>query len=160
MRYFLLDRVSAVDLERKNISGIKCVTLSDPILHDHFPGHPVMPGALILEGVAQLAGCLLELIFNRDPEVPVRRALLGQIDKMKFSSLSIPGDQLRYEAQIVSQIEEGAKVKVDVYCIEELRVSGFINFSMITMSDPRVTEQRLQLYEIWLRGLTNPPAYR
>ena len=59
MRYILLDRITTLqppELAR----GVKCVSLSDDCMADHFPGHPIMPGALILESLAQLAGVLLE----------------------------------------------------------------------------------------------------
>ena len=59
--------------------GVKCVSLSDEILHDHFPDHPIMPGLLVLEAAAQLGGFLIEMSLNRESD-PLTRALLVQID--------------------------------------------------------------------------------
>ena len=59
MRYVLLDRITALE-PPESARGIKCVTLADDIFADHFPGHPVMPGALTLESLAQLGGVLCE----------------------------------------------------------------------------------------------------
>ena len=55
MRYLLLDRITALDPPDR-ATGIKCCALSEDYLADHFPGHPVMPGALLLEALAQLGG--------------------------------------------------------------------------------------------------------
>src|SRR5262249_56251763 len=57
MRYFLVDKVTEL-VPGERIRGVKCVSLSDEVLHDHFPDFPVMPGALIVEAGAQLAGFL------------------------------------------------------------------------------------------------------
>ena len=51
MRFFLLDKITEYE-PKKSAKGLKCITLSDPVLHDHFPGLPLLPGALIMEGVA------------------------------------------------------------------------------------------------------------
>ena len=57
MRYFLLDKITAFE-PGKRACGIKCVTLTDDILHDHFPDQPLLPGALLLESMSQLGGFL------------------------------------------------------------------------------------------------------
>jgi 3-hydroxymyristoyl/3-hydroxydecanoyl-(acyl carrier protein) dehydratase len=74
VRYVLLDRITT--LEPPELArGIKCVSLADDIFVDHFPGHPVMPGALILEGLAQLAGVLLEATLRQQGRPsPTRKA--------------------------------------------------------------------------------------
>src|SRR5438067_691906 len=92
MRYFLIDKVTELVLGT-HARGVKNITLTDEVLHDHFPDHPIMPGALILEAAAQLAGFLLEVSFNQAGEPP-RRALLVQIELAKFHDTAGPGDQL------------------------------------------------------------------
>jgi 3-hydroxymyristoyl/3-hydroxydecanoyl-(acyl carrier protein) dehydratase len=89
--------------------GLKCVTLTDDILHDHFPDLPILPGALITEGLAQLAGFLLEATFNRDETLAPKRAVLVQIDKMKFHSPTGPGDTLTLRARLESFFEDAAQ---------------------------------------------------
>ena len=88
MRYFLIDKVTEL-VPGERIRGVKCVTLSDEVLHDHFPDYPILPGALILEAGAQLAGFLLEATFN-EPGRPPRRALLAQVRRAKFHEMTGP----------------------------------------------------------------------
>src|ERR1044071_5054987 len=92
MRYYLIDKVTSLDLG-KEARGIKCVTLTDEILHDHFPDYPMLPGALIVEAAAQLAGFLLEMSFNGDGR-PLVRALLVQVQRAKFYNAVGPGDSM------------------------------------------------------------------
>ena len=61
MRYLLLDRITALDPPER-ATGIKCCALSEDYLEHHFPGHPVMPGALMIEALAQLGGVELEAL--------------------------------------------------------------------------------------------------
>ena len=82
MRYFLIDKVTDLVVGER-ARGVKNITLSDEILHDHFPDYPIMPGALILEAAAQLAGFLLEMTFNK-AGAPLLRALLIQVQQAKF----------------------------------------------------------------------------
>src|SRR5258707_11299225 len=109
MRYVLLDRITTLqppELAR----GIKCVALSDDCFADHFPGHPIMPGALILEALAQLAGVLLETTMReRAPSTDGSElhALLTMIDRAKFRHVVRPGDRLELEARGLRATEDG-----------------------------------------------------
>ena len=58
MRYYLVDRILEMEPGVRAV-GVKCITLSDDLLNEHFPGNPVFPGVLLLEGLAQTAGRLL-----------------------------------------------------------------------------------------------------
>jgi 3-hydroxyacyl-[acyl-carrier-protein] dehydratase len=129
-------------------------------VHDHFPEHPILPGALITEGLAQLAGFLLETTFNKDDSRPVRRAVLAQIEKMKFHGMSKPGDRLEYTAKIESILEDAGQVSVEAACDGETRAKGRLTFAMLEIASRRVTEQRLELYGVWTRGISNLPAFR
>src|SRR5262245_66309781 len=95
VRYVLLDRITQLD-PPEVARGIKCVSLADDIFVDHFPGHPVMPGALILEALAQLAGVLLEATMRQRDRHDLH-ALLTMIDRAKFRHLVRPGDRLALE---------------------------------------------------------------
>ena len=85
MRYVLLDRITSLE-PPEFAAGVKCVSLSDDIFADHFPGHPVMPGALILEALAQLGGVLLEATLRQRGRSDLH-ALLTMVDKAKFKKL-------------------------------------------------------------------------
>ena len=158
MRFFLLDKIIEY-VEGESVKGVKCITLTDEIVHDHFPDHPIMPGSLIIEGMAQLAGFLLESTFNKDNEIIVR-AVLMQVDKMKFYKISVPGDKLEYQVKIESLLEDAAKVSVKALCDGEIRCKGKINFQMMNIDTPNVTAQRLSIYKIWTKDLKNCPTLR
>ena len=93
--FLLIDRV--LDCEPgKNIVALKNVTINEPFFPGHFPGQPVMPGVLILEAMAQVAGVMA---LKTVPEDQVKNKVLFfmTIDKAKFRKPVIPGDQVRFE---------------------------------------------------------------
>jgi 3-hydroxyacyl-[acyl-carrier-protein] dehydratase len=95
--FLLVDRIIEMEPE-KRIVGIKNVTYNEPFFPGHFPGHPIMPGVLIVEAMAQTAGLL---VFKSLPEEKYRQPVyfLG-IDHVRFRKPVIPGDQLRLELEI------------------------------------------------------------
>ncbi|MFC4819126.1 3-hydroxyacyl-ACP dehydratase FabZ [Dokdonella ginsengisoli] len=95
--FLLIDRVTAFDLN-KSVTAIKNVTTNEPFFQGHFPGHPVMPGVLIIESMAQAAGVLIMLSESRDPAQPVVFYLV-KVDKVRFNRVVVPGDQLRLEIE-------------------------------------------------------------
>ena len=149
MRYFLIDRVTELKVGEV-ARGIKNITLTDEVLHDHFSDYPIMPGALIVEGASQLAGFLLEMTLNKEGSTP-KRALLVQIDKAKFHCLSGPGDQLIIETRIASLHETAARIDVKVTESERLIAKAKLTFMMKEIDSEWVHEQRRRLYKIWTR---------
>jgi UDP-3-O-[3-hydroxymyristoyl] N-acetylglucosamine deacetylase/3-hydroxyacyl-[acyl-carrier-protein] dehydratase len=93
----LVDRVVEID-QGKRIVGIKNVTINEPFFEGHFPGHPIMPGVLIIEAMAQVGGLLL-LGQVEDPQNKV--VYFMSIDNAKFRKPVIPGDQIRFELEMV-----------------------------------------------------------
>ena len=156
MRYFLIDKVTELT-PGESIRGVKCVTLSDPILHDHFPDYPIMPGALIVEASAQLAGFLVESTFNQEGQTP-RRALLMQIRRAKFHDTSGPGDRLEITATLQSQLDSAAEVRFEVRVGEKKIARGELTFVLKEIDSERVHEQRRYLYRLWTRDLTPAPV--
>ncbi len=95
--FLLVDRV--VEFEAgKRILGVKNVTINEPFFQGHFPGHPIMPGVLIIEGMAQAGGLLLMNEFD-DPQSKV--VYFMSMDEVKFRRPVTPGDQLVYELEMV-----------------------------------------------------------
>jgi|SRR5882724_5472224 len=155
MRYFLLDKITSFEAG-KRASGVKCVTLTDDILHDHFPDYPLLPGALLLESMSQLGGFLVELSFHTHGG-PVRRAVLAQIKDAKFHHGCKPGDRILLEAAIESQLEGAARVTV-LASVEGERVArSDLTFVLREIDSPRVHEQRRQIYRLWTQDLKPPP---
>src|SRR4249920_4094615 len=82
--FLLVDRV--VELEpNKRIRAIKNVTINEPFFLGHFPGHPVMPGVLVLEALAQVGGLLTQLSITRSPGDTDQLFYLVKIDNARFS---------------------------------------------------------------------------
>ena len=90
--FLLIDRV--IEFEpNKRVRAIKNVTINEHFFTGHFPEHPVMPGVLILEALAQAAGALVRLSAEADPNA-AELFYLVKIDNARFSKLVVPGDQL------------------------------------------------------------------
>jgi 3-hydroxyacyl-[acyl-carrier-protein] dehydratase len=137
---------------------VKCATLADEILHDHFPDFPTLPGALVVEAAAQLSGFLLEMSVNR-PGQPILRALLVQIQRAKFSEPVGPGDRLEIEATIESTRETSAQVAFTATVEGKDAARGTLTFVLRTIESARVHEQRRYVYGLWTREFTPPLVF-
>jgi 3-hydroxyacyl-[acyl-carrier-protein] dehydratase len=96
--FLLIDRIVEIE-RRKRIVAIKNVTINEPFFQGHFPDYPIMPGALVVEAIAQAGGVLLM------PEVPDREKKLmvfTGIERAKFRRPVVPGDQLRIEVSVLN----------------------------------------------------------
>ncbi len=100
----LVDRI--VEIEADRIVGIKNVTANEPFFSGHFPEFPVMPGVLIVEAMAQVAGVLV----LKDLGAQQRAVFLASIDQAKFRRPVVPGDQLRIEMKVGKRKASVAKV--------------------------------------------------
>ena len=99
--FLLVDRIVELDPPRR-IVGLKNVTINEPFFQGHFPGAPVMPGVLILEAMAQVAGVM---IYRDMPDDEKNRKLIyfTGIENAKFRRPVVPGDQLRIEMELVNR---------------------------------------------------------
>lgn len=98
--FLLVDRV--IDFqEGKEITAIKNVTINEPFFQGHFPGHPIMPGVLIVEAMAQVGGMLA---FKSEPENAEGKVVYFMgIDKARFRKPVVPGDQIRLVVTVLKQ---------------------------------------------------------
>ena len=95
--FLLVDRV--VEFEHsKRLVALKNVTVNEPHFQGHFPGHPVMPGVLIIEAMAQAAGVLIKMSVPHDPAQAMVFYLV-KVDNARFNRVVVPGDQLRMEIE-------------------------------------------------------------
>src|ERR1700680_4285790 len=90
-RYPMLLVDAIVELEEERVVGIKNVTINEPFFAGHFPDFPVMPGVLIIEAMAQVAGVL---VLNSIPNRHTKLVLLASVEEAKFRKQVRPGDQL------------------------------------------------------------------
>jgi 3-hydroxyacyl-[acyl-carrier-protein] dehydratase len=94
--FLMIDRIVRIDGDESAV-GIKNVTFNEPIFQGHFPGKPICPGVLIIEGMAQTAGALCMSTIDEFKEPPL--VYFMAIDKARFRRPVIPGDTIHYHVQ-------------------------------------------------------------
>ena len=97
--FLLVDRIVEIEGD-KRIVGLKNVTINEPFFQGHFPGAPVMPGVLIIECMAQVAGVM---IYRDMPDKARKLIYFTGIENAKFRRPVLPGDQLRIEMQLLNR---------------------------------------------------------
>ncbi|HXU47257.1 MAG TPA: 3-hydroxyacyl-ACP dehydratase FabZ [Thermoanaerobaculia bacterium] len=120
----LVDRVLEIEPKRR-IVAIKNVTINEPVFLGHFPGRPVMPGVFLIEGLAQAGGLLL---MHDIPDRANKLLLFAGIEEAKFRRPVVPGDQIRYEVEVLrlrsSFCRLAGKVLVDGQLCAEATLSS------------------------------------
>ena len=109
--FLLVDRIIEIEGD-KRIVGIKNVTINEPFFQGHFPGHPIMPGVLIIEAMAQVGGMLL---MDELQEPPPKVVYFMALDNVKFRKPVVPGDQLRSEVEILQLRGRNCRLKGVAY---------------------------------------------
>lgn len=95
--FLLVDRILEIE-DGKRVVGIKNVTINEPFFQGHFPGHPIMPGVLIVEAMAQVGGMLL---LGSVPDPQNKVVYFTSLDNVKWRRPIKPGDQLRFELEMI-----------------------------------------------------------
>ena len=120
--FLLVDRILEIE-DGKRIVGLKNVTINEPFFQGHFPGHPIMPGVLIIEAMAQVGGMLLMgTVPNPDQKV----VYFTSLNNVKWRRPVKPGDQLRFELELLQvrgmmcKMSGIAKVDGQVVCEAEM----------------------------------------
>ena len=105
----LVDRILELT-PGKRVVGLKNVTINEPFFQGHFPGHPIMPGVLIIEAMAQVGGMLLMSYFEGQ-NVEDKVVYFMSLDNVKFRRPVVPGDQIRFELEMVQFRGKTCKMK-------------------------------------------------
>ncbi len=119
--FLLVDRVMEIEKD-KRITGLKNVSINEPFFEGHFPRHPIMPGVLIIEAMAQLAGILAFKSSGHKPADGYLYYLAGA-DKARFKRPVTPGDQLVMEARVISKRRQVVKLGCSAHVGDELACS-------------------------------------
>lgn len=120
--FLLVDRIRELEVGQR-IVGIKNVTINEPFFQGHFPDRPIMPGVLILEAMAQVGGVLA---IKSAPTEGRPVVYLTGVDSAKFRKPVVPGDQLRFEIEVLKKrppfwkMQAKAYVDTDLVCEAEM----------------------------------------
>lgn len=131
--FLFIDRIVEVE-RKKRIVAIKNVTINEPFFQGHFPGYPIMPGALVVESIAQAGGTLLL------PEVPDRENKLmvfTSIERAKFRRPVLPGDQLRIEINVINWRSRAVKMEGRVTIQGQLACEAIVMCQLVPRPDSK-----------------------
>ncbi|WP_312237594.1 3-hydroxyacyl-ACP dehydratase FabZ [Stenotrophomonas sp.] len=126
--FLLVDKVVAIDYEKRTIIANKNVSINEPFFQGHFPGQPIMPGVLIIEAMAQAGGVLTQLTLGRDAQSKL--FYMVKVDKARFTKQVVPGDVLEMHVEIKRVIRNMAvydcvaKVDGEVVACAEVLCAG------------------------------------
>lgn len=129
--FLLLDRVTQLN-KGESIEGYKNVSISEPVFQGHFPGHPIYPGVMIIEGMAQAGGVLAFESSSKEAQQEAKEKVVYfmSIDKAKFRSPVTPGDQLVYKLSVLKHRgniwQLDAKAYVDDKLVAEAELKAMI----------------------------------
>lgn len=122
----MVDRIVELIHGEKAV-GIKCVSINEPYFVGHYPNRPIMPGVLILEAMAQVAGLALTAPEGNDPRLP----LFAAVEKAKFRRPVVPGDQLRIESEVVRSRATMSKISSVATVDGQIAAEAELLFSFI-----------------------------
>jgi UDP-3-O-[3-hydroxymyristoyl] N-acetylglucosamine deacetylase/3-hydroxyacyl-[acyl-carrier-protein] dehydratase len=124
--FLLVDRILEIE-DGKRIVGVKNVTINEPFFQGHFPGHPIMPGVLIIEAMAQVGGMLL---MGAVPEPENKVVYFTSLNNVKWRRPVKPGDQIRFELELLQVRGMMAKMsgvaKVDGQVVAEAEMGAVV----------------------------------
>jgi beta-hydroxyacyl-ACP dehydratase FabZ len=125
--FLLVDRIKELEPDRR-IVGIKSVTINEPFFQGHFPGRPVMPGVLIIEAMAQVGGVL---VFKSGGPSGKPVVYMAGIEEAKFRKPVLPGDQLRFEVDVLKKRPPFWKMQGKAFVENELVCEAVVT-AMVT----------------------------
>ena len=150
MRFYFIDRIEEI-CYGKYITGIKCVSLSDDVFNEHFPGYPIFPGSLIMESMAQLGGSFFEIMMKEN-RLPQKQSILSIINKLKFKNPVVPGDRILVRAEIKAMRDDYSVAAVTASVDDTICAQGEFTFTFMEIDDQRLRDTRQELYDICMKN--------
>jgi 3-hydroxyacyl-[acyl-carrier-protein] dehydratase len=150
MRFFLFDRITKWQVGSA-AEAVKNVALSEDFFDDHFPRRPIMPGVLMIEGMAQLAGLLIEA-SHKDKHGQDAKAILVVLERTKFRGMIRPGDTLTYRAEVSAVNADGGKASASAMCNGKTVASTGMVFAFQFVDDPALDAKRTELMRVWMQS--------
>ena len=134
--FLLVDRIVSMEEGRK-VVGIKNVTFNEPFFQGHFPGNPVMPGVLIVEAMAQVGAVLL---LQGVPDREHKLVYFAGIDRARFRRPVTPGDQVRFEVEVLKLRSRSARLRGEAFVDGSLVAEAELFSSMVDRDGPAPQE--------------------
>lgn len=142
MRFLMVDRIT--ELERgKRASALKNVTLSEDFFTHHFPQQPIMPGALIVECLVQLADWLIRENQNFDSA-----GLPAAFETIKFYQLVRPGDQLNLQVEVLDKENGHYRLSGQAQCAEQVVAIARFSMKLVPATDIQPAEEAKRLFDV------------
>ncbi len=130
--FLLIDRVLEIT-PKQRIVAIKNVTINEPFFQGHFPGYPIMPGVLIVEAMAQAGGALL---LEEIPDRADKLMVFTGIEEAKFRRPVTPGDQIRFEVDVLLWRSRGVKMQGKAFVDGKLVCEAIVMCQLVPRPRP------------------------
>lgn len=121
--FVLVDRILEIELGN-SIKGLKNVTINEPFFQGHFPSEPVMPGVLIMEGMAQI-GAMLAYLTEKD-KIGNSLVYFAGMDGVRFRKKVVPGDQIIYQLKILKRKSKLFKIEGKAFVDDALAAEAVL----------------------------------
>jgi 3-hydroxyacyl-[acyl-carrier-protein] dehydratase len=143
----LVDRILEVE-PGKRIVGLKNVTVNEAFFIGHFPSQAIMPGVLIIESMAQIAGLMIQLM----PEYRGKLAYIGEIENARFRRPVVPGDTLITEAVLLKIRSKIGKVHMITRVEDTIVAECDLTFALMDQRPAEATQAKLERIGLWESG--------
>lgn len=128
----LIDRVLEIE-PRKRIAALKNFTINEEFFQGHFPGFPIVPGVLLIEAMAQAGGILL---LHDDPHRDEKLLFFGAIERARFRRPVVPGDQVRFEVEVLRLKAAHCKLEAKAFVGEALHAEAQLLSTFVPREGP------------------------